>query len=189
MGRIGGSLTKGNSSPISHVFRGRATHLAGEGDEPPPLLLGCVLPLLLLICGAAAQIVVVAPLLIPPPLLPLGDGTSILSSDRRGGPHIGIDAQRWQRKRIQGLLIRPHPQDGGHVGGRIFHETLRVPIFLKCTVDTFFRANFRPKPPPPMPLLSLSSLLFSRLSLLFIYFFVRLFSSTPTESGFDPASE
>ena len=159
MGRNGGSLTKGNSSPISQVFRGRATHLAGEGDEPPPLLLGCVLPLLLLICGAAAQIVVVAPLLIPPPLLPLGDGTSIFSSVRRGGPHLGIDAQRWQRKRIQGLLIRPHPQDGGHVGGRIFHETLRVPhlpqVYCGYLLQGQFQAQTASSNAAPIPLLPL----------------------------------
>ena len=38
---------------------------------------------------------------------------------------------------------------------------------------------FRPEPPPLMPLLSLSSLLFSCLYLLFLYFFARLISSLP----------
>ena len=36
MALIIGSLTKGISSPISRGFEGRATHLIGEGEPPPP---------------------------------------------------------------------------------------------------------------------------------------------------------
>ena len=62
------------------------------------------------------------------------------------------------------------------VGGQTFGGYSAYLIFLKCPADTLFWFNFRPEPPPPTPLLSLSYLLFSRLYLLFLSFFARQIS-------------
>ena len=94
MGVIGGSRSKGLSSPISRGFGGRVAHLEGEGEEPPPpfQISGRAIILILLLCVTAARTVIVIPLIIPPPILPPRDGASAISSVGWGGPPLGIDA-------------------------------------------------------------------------------------------------
>ena len=65
------------------------THLLGEGDTPPTLIIVCALPVHLLLCITTARTIVVIPVIIPPPLLTLGNNASITSYVRWGGPLLG----------------------------------------------------------------------------------------------------
>ena len=155
-------------------MRGAITH---------PLLLGRALPILLILCGAAGQTIVVLALLIPPHLIPLVNSTSLVSSVGRGGTPLGIYARRRRRMISQGVCIRPH------LAADFFMRYFVSLIFLKCSVNILFWANFRPEPPSLTPLISLSSLLLSCLSILFLFFFARLLSSLPPLYGYYTLSE
>ena len=154
-----------------------------RGTITYPLILGRDIPLLRIICGAAGGTIVVIPLLIPFPLLPLDNGTSVVSSIGWGGTPLGINVRQQWSMSIQGVCIRPH------LAASFFVISFASLIFLECPADSLFWANFSPEPPPPKPLLSLSYILFSLLSLLFLYFFARFLSSSPPEYRSDTSSE
>ena len=114
-----------------------------RGAIPPSLLLRHLIPVILIFCSTAFRTIVVVPILIPPPLLLLRDSASVVSYSGQGGPPLGIDAQRWCRRRSRGVCICPHPEDGGHVSGRLFCEILRISHILRVSCRYLFLGKFR----------------------------------------------
>ena len=159
MGGIGGSRTKGLSSPTTLGFQGRATHLAGEGYDPPPttytnssfliFFFFTAPPLKPSSLSLLLSLLLFFRLAISPPLTPLPcEVVLLLGSTCYGGRGGGAEE-------YSSTLT---PNITAMLTVNFFVRSFAFINFLECPTDTLFWANFIPKPPPPMPFLSISYL-------------------------------